>query len=283
MRDKIKMKKDNKKSKSVKYCNSEAEFYDKWARCTPIDSINPSNKFTADTAPEYKEVIKNLGQIKGKKVLILGCGLGEEVVYAASLGAKVTAIDISKEMLKFTEELALKYKVKKDIALRNMEAEDLGFKEKSFDAVLGCNILHHVNIEKAVLEIKRVLKKGGIASFTEPFSYNPVINIYRILANKVRTDGEHPLSYDDLKTIQKFFPKIEHREFHLLTLFIFIWFFIGERIHPNKARYFEKIISEAKRYKNIFNFLYKMDNVVLSLFPFLRRYCWVTVVKVKKE
>lgn len=262
---------------------SEEHFHDEWAKGVSVSDINPFTQFEGKTSPEYREVAKIMGDVKGLKLLNLGCGLGEEAVFFADRGAKIYAIDISKEMLNFTRDLAKKYDVYKSISFYHMSAEKLDFPDNTFDRIVGCNILHHVNIAKTVKEIKRVLKPGGIAVFSEPLAYNPVVNVYRILADKVRTDDEHPLTNNDFKKIEKEFPRTQHKEFQLFTLLIFVWFFLGERLHPNKVRYWKKIIIEAEKYKKVFAILYAIDSIFLKLFPFLRKYCWVVVIKVVKN
>lgn len=261
---------------------SEESFHDEWAISISLDDIDVVGQFEGETSPEYKEAISLIGTIKGKEILNVGCGLGEEAVYLAMRGARVTAIDISKQMIEFTKKLAKRYDVENNIICYQMPLERLTLNKSSFDAVFGCNILHHVNIVNALQEVKRVLKPKGIGIFSEPLTYNPVINIYRVMADKVRTDHEHPLSYGDLNDINNIFPTMEHKEFQLFTLSIFVWFFLFERLHPNKVRYWKKIISEAEKYKYPFQILYTIDRFMLNFFPFLRRYCWVTVIKVQK-
>lgn len=261
---------------------SEEHFHDDWAKSVSVDEIDALAPFIGKTSPEYKTAVTMLGDVKKKKILVLGCGLGEEAVFLALQGAKVTAIDISKEMLVATKKLAQKYKVETKIIYKQMNAEKLSYSKESFDCVFGCNILHHINLQEGLKEIKRVLKKGGVGVFSEPLAYNPLINLYRVMASKVRTDYEHPLKQEDLRTIKSFFPTIRHIEFQLCTLFIFVWFYIGEGLHPNKVRYWKKIIVEADKYQSLFNALYAMDNVLLGMLPFLRKYCWVTVIKVQK-
>lgn len=261
---------------------SEEDFHDQWAMSVSIDDIDVIGQFEKGTTPEYRYMINLLGNITGKRILNLGSGIGEEAVYLAIKGADVTAIDISKEMLKKTQKLARHYKMDKKIQYTQMSAEELSFTENSFDAVFGCNILHHVNIEKAIMEVKRILKPNGVAVFLEPLIYNPIINIYRVMADKVRTDHEHPLSYKDLSTIKKHFPNFKNKQFHLFTLLIFVWFFVGEKIHPNKVRYWKKIIKDADKYQGAFKLLNKLDKIVLKILPFVNKYCWVTVIKVQK-
>lgn len=267
---------------SKKNFQTEEFFHDKWAKSVSVKNLNVIAQFQGFTSPEYNKAIKLLPTTKNKKILNPGCGLGEEAVYLAIQGAKVVAVDISNEMLKTTKKLAKKYKVEKNITFHKMSVEKMQFKNDTFDAVFGCNILHHVNIKKTIREVKRVLKPNGVAIFAEPLTYNPIINIYRRLAYEVRTDSEHPLRTKDLEDIKKIFPKTTHYEFHLTTLLIFVWFYLVERQDPNKVRYWKKIINEADRYRSSFKLLFSLDRFILFLFPFLKRYCWITVIESQK-
>lgn len=276
------MRNINKNFKKKKNLQSEEYFHDEWAKDVSIAEINPFTQFRGDTSPEYKEVAKLMGKVSSMKILNLGCGLGEEAVYFAKKGAKVSAIDISKEMLNITKDLAKKNKVEKNISFHCMSVEKLEFKDDIFDRVVGCNILHHVNLPKTIKEVRRVLKPGGIAVFSEPLAYNPIVNVYRVMADKVRTDHEHPLTYNDIGKIKRIFPNTSFTEFQLMTLLIFVWFFLGERLHPNKVRYWKKIIIEANKYKKVFKFLHRIDNFILRFFPVFRKYCWVITIKSHK-
>src|SRR3989344_7452285 len=53
-----------------------------------------------------------MGKVRGKNVLEIGCGGAQCSIAFAKQGAKVTAIDISEEQLKFAKKLAEKNKVK---------------------------------------------------------------------------------------------------------------------------------------------------------------------------
>jgi len=269
------MKKRNNKS--------EEAFHNEWARSITISDIDPIRQFEGPTSPEYRYAANLLKPIKGKKILILGCGLGEEVVYLAKKGAKIFAIDISKEMLTFTHKLSLHYGLQHNIQLFHVAAENISFPQESFDAIFACNLLHHINLKKGINKIYKVLKTDGTAIFLEPLAYNPIINVYRKMASDVRTDSEHPITYKDIELIKQYFPNFMHREFHFSTLLIFIWFFVGLRIHPNKERYWKKIIHEGRKYKTVFTILHKIDNLILTLIPWLASLYWVIVLKATKK
>lgn len=261
----------------------ERKFHDNWARSLKTSQVNYREAFEGDTAIENKFAISHIGEIKGKKILDLGCGVGDASLYFASHGAQVYSIDISLGMIKFVKRLAKEKGFSKSITSKMMKAEDLKFPGRYFDFVFGNGILHHVSIAMALDEVYRVLKHGGIATFIEPLGHNPIINIYRKMADKVRTPTETPLNYAQLDILTKAkFTKIIHREFQLTTLLIFLWYFLFENVNPNKERYWKRIIDDASRIKTPFLILKVFDDIIFRVFPFLRKYCWNTVLVYQK-
>ena len=52
------------------------------------------------------------------------------------------------------------------------DGHTLPFKDEEFDSIISSEVFEHVsNIEEIVIELKRVLKKGGIMLITVPFAY----------------------------------------------------------------------------------------------------------------
>jgi len=258
----------------------EESFHDEWAAGIKLDEVLVRESFEADTALENRYILQKLGNLTGKRILELGCGAGEGAVYFALQGAEVVATDISQGMVEVVQRLAARHGVQ--VQAQKMAAEKLEFSDKSFDVVYGNGVLHHVDYQKAVQEASRVLKPGGKAVFIEPLSYNPVINIYRHIAKTVRTEDERPFKFKDLKTMYSYFRQGYHKEFWFFTLWIFIYFFLIERAHPTKERYWKKVIKDAPRFEKTFRFLNSLDKFFLKVLPFLRYFCWNTVVVLEK-
>src|SRR5262249_27973407 len=85
-----------------------------------------------------------LGDLAGQELLDLGCGMGEESIYFAKLGAKVTSIDISEVGIETLRRRAAYSNV--HIRALRMRADPTDFRGESFDRIHGLGILHHIQI-----------------------------------------------------------------------------------------------------------------------------------------
>ena len=107
----------------------------------------------------------------GCRVLDLGCGTGLELeeYFALNPSAEITGIDLSKDMLN-----ALKAKFpEKEMKLIHASYFDVPLGEKTFDAAVSVESLHHFPAElKASLyqKLHTALKKGGVFVLTDYFA-----------------------------------------------------------------------------------------------------------------
>ena len=120
-------------------------------------------------------------------------------------GAAVVGIDISAEGIRQATARARTEGLEDRLTFAVMNAERLEFPDDHFDIVCGNSILHHLNLDSACHELVRVLKPEGRAVFREPLGHNLLINLYRKLTPKMRTEDEHPLLTRDLETLAGYF------------------------------------------------------------------------------
>jgi ubiquinone/menaquinone biosynthesis C-methylase UbiE len=93
----------------------------------------------------------------GDRVLIVGIGTGLDLEHIPA-GAKVTGIDLSADMLRRAEPKV----VHQECVLRQMNAEQLDFGDRSFDIVImNCVLSVVADPAKAVSEAARVLAPPG--------------------------------------------------------------------------------------------------------------------------
>ncbi len=209
--------------------DKERDFHDDWARSIDPAQVMVKETFTASTSPESAWLFEQLGDVKGLTLLDLGSGGGESAVWFAMHGALVTATDLSPEMCNVIQKVAAHNNTSLKTSVCN--AEDLSqFPDASFDIVFAANVLHHVNTETCLTEIKRVLKPGGRLASWDPVAYNPVINVYRGMAMEVRTEDEHPITMADVKAIKRHFPTMQKKFFWLTSLLVFLKFYLVDKI-----------------------------------------------------
>jgi 2-polyprenyl-3-methyl-5-hydroxy-6-metoxy-1,4-benzoquinol methylase len=256
---------------------NEREFHDMWASSEDVEAIDVRSSNEVCTAPEMRHITQRLGNIKGKRLLDVGCGLGETSVFFAMQGADVTASDLSQGMLDAATRLAYANNVliKQHLAsAENMELPP----EAKFDIIYSGNLLHHVDIEETISRITPHLAEGGKFVTWDPLAYNPAINAYRILATDVRTPDEHPLKWSDIKIFHKHFKDVETKYFWLTTLIIFVIMIVFQRRNPNKERFWKVVVKEGEKWSWLYFPLEKLDRFLLMLLPPLRLLCWNVVV-----
>jgi ubiquinone/menaquinone biosynthesis C-methylase UbiE len=122
------------------------------------------------------------------KILEICCGTGlftKEIQHKRNL---ITAMDISPDLIQLA---------KKRISNPNVEfvvgnAYETGFKDDSFDIIIGSSALHHLEVEPAIKEFYRILKPRGRIFFTEPNMLNPQIAIQKNIPFIKRIAGDSP-------------------------------------------------------------------------------------------
>jgi SAM-dependent methyltransferase len=259
----------------------EAAFHDAWAGSTPLDDVLVRECFQAPTALENRFIGSRMGNLRGKRLLDIGAGLGESSVYFALQGAQVTMTDISPGMVQTGSKLARRYGVEVEGIVS--EAEDLGVAAEAFDFVYIANTIHHVRGRDALFQqIHRALKPGGFFFSYDPLAYNPAINVYRRMATEVRTEDEAPLTRADLQLARKYFPNVQHREFWISTLLLFVKYYAVDRVHPNQDRYWKRILQETPQSLRWWMPLRALD-AALTRLPLLRWLAWNMVMWGEKE
>jgi ubiquinone/menaquinone biosynthesis C-methylase UbiE len=252
----------------------EREFHDLWAAAIDVEGIHVRDYFETCTAPENRFILRHLGDVKGKYLLDLGCGAGENSVYFATKGARCVAADYSPGMV----EVALKLADANQVAVegRTINAMEIEFPDNTFDIVYASNLLHHIpNPKLAIREMHRVLKPGGKACFWDPLKHNPIINVYRRIATKVRTEDETPLDINIANFVQSLFSHTEY------DIWIFLRFYLIEKVNPNEERYWKKIILEHDRLRPTYQRLEKLDRTLKQV-PGMKRFAWnIAVVATK--
>ena len=125
------------------------------------DIFAPVYEFTMRSQKNiYDYMYERIGKVvRGKDVLELATGPGMIARHIAPHANHVVATDFAPKMI----ETARKAKNPENVRFEVADATSLRFMDKSFDVVVIANALHIIpNPEKALAEIRRVLKDDGV-------------------------------------------------------------------------------------------------------------------------
>jgi 2-polyprenyl-3-methyl-5-hydroxy-6-metoxy-1,4-benzoquinol methylase len=119
--------------------------------------------------------LRLLGDLKGRRVLDLGCGAGQVAIACAKQGATVIGVDASGEQLAIARRLAEQEGVR--VELRHADLADLAFVQSdSIDLVLSTSALEYIeDIGRVFRQCHRVLKVGA------PLVFSTVHPAWRVL------------------------------------------------------------------------------------------------------
>lgn len=159
----------------------------------------------------HQEILKYFTIRQGMKILDIGCGRGEMILYVARLGAIGFGIDYSSSAIKLANSLknVQSKKIKGRMNFYKMDAKKINFKDSTFDVVILSGVLEHLYDEElhtVFKEVKRVLKKeASIIIYTAP--------------NKLFIDFAY-----------------KYYCYFSSSIFVWLWNKITNRIYPNIAK-----------------------------------------------
>jgi hypothetical protein len=122
--------------------------------------------------------------------------------------------------------------------------------------------VHHLNIPKAMLEVRRVLNSRGIAIFAEPLGHNPLLSWYRKRTPHLRTADEHPLTINDLREMARPFSS------STVTYFGLVAPLLGLLSNPSHT---ENWLTRS---------VWRLDRRLCQM-PLLNRYAWYCVIELR--
>ena len=199
---------------------------------------------------------------RNSEILDYGCGIGSFTEKIIKYNPKkIIGIDISEVSIDKAKKKAEELKINIDYRVDN--CEKTSFDNNSFDIVYGTGIIHHLQTEKCLNEIYRILKSNGNLVFIEPLGTNPIINLYRKLTPNSRSKDEHPLVNQDFKYINKKFIDTKIKYYGFLTLIFFPFY-----KSPNRSK--------------LFRLLAALDQYLFKL-KFFQLFAWSVLVVAKKN
>lgn len=175
-------------------------------------------KIRANPIIEYEQQVRSqsvlnlLSAQPNESVLDIGCGNARDIARIVHAGAQVIGVDISEGMI---------CEAKRDLArlgvdgveLHVGDATQLDFPDGRFDKVLCSEVIEHIpDAEKALGEMWRVLKPGGLLVLSTPnlkswYGFDRYVLWEKVL----RKQWDHP--YDDWRSMDDLVSMAEQKGF----------------------------------------------------------------------
>lgn len=173
-----------------------------------------SKFYWAVEIPSKQHDLITFEKIKNKKLLEVGCSDGLAATKYSKYFYTYLGIDISDKAINKAKSLKLK-----NAEFICTDAHLLPMEKETFDCVIVNSLLHHLDLEKSLSEIYRVLKKDGYLIFREPLGTNPFFQLYRFLTPTARTSEEKPFDFNDIKIMKSYFHLKNIQYFGFLNIF----------------------------------------------------------------
>jgi ubiquinone/menaquinone biosynthesis C-methylase UbiE len=117
-----------------------------------------------DAHEDMPAVAEEFRKVGVKRVLDLGCGAGRNLLFLAKAGFDVVGLDAAPEGLKLLRQKLTEQRLSAELR-KGSFFEPLPYPDSSFDAIISVQSLQHgreEDIKKAIKEIERVLRPGGL-------------------------------------------------------------------------------------------------------------------------
>ncbi|HJO97910.1 MAG: class I SAM-dependent methyltransferase [Rhodospirillales bacterium] len=197
---------------------------------------------------ETKELdgLPGLGEVDGKRIVIVGCGEGRVVRLVSAAGARAVGVEANPQRLAS----ARRAPAEADETYVEGEGVDLPFDDASADVILYFGTLHHVadgGQAQAVAEAARVLESGGLAYITEPLAQGPYFDLLQPVDDEtevrarayeaIKGAGAQGLAEEREVLYTRVMRFADFEAFHSLVL----------TIDPDRAEHFATIADEMRR------------------------------------
>jgi 2-polyprenyl-3-methyl-5-hydroxy-6-metoxy-1,4-benzoquinol methylase len=219
-----------------------------------------------------ERLFRSLGDIDGKSILDMGCGEGELSTQLAHLGARVTGIDISPELIDIARRRAELDGVQDRTEFFVWDILEKSLPKEAFDLITCSAVLHHVDINQFLPILWASLRPGGAAVMIEPLGLSPWLRRLRarVPVTTEVSPGEHPLTRQELNYVLKI---LDNPTVNYFELFSRLQVFLPNRNKIDHGHPFTKAAVLL---------LGGLDRTLLTMLPFLKTYAGEAVIVGRK-
>jgi 2-polyprenyl-3-methyl-5-hydroxy-6-metoxy-1,4-benzoquinol methylase len=173
-----------------------------------------------------------LDRLKGVQIdgpiVDFGAGTGRLSIALAKEGYSVLAVDISEISLNTLSAVA------QDLHLPPIQTSLVFPSQGTFPAIVGADVLHHVDMDEYLPKIYAALREGGKVVFTEPGALNPTWYVYLSLFYDMAV--EKRIVHNNLITLHRKFKQYGFRDVRITGLGLiprpfFNWMHAACRLH----------------------------------------------------
>jgi SAM-dependent methyltransferase len=178
-------------------------------------------------SPETRDAIDLLGDLRGRRLLEIGCAQGFGALHLARLGARVTGIDVSDRRCAIADRALAETDAARRVQLCAARAERLPFADGSFERVFCRDVLMYADPRAVAAECARVLQPGGRVVFVESLAGPAVVRWYRRWTSPrdYRSFTRH-LSWREIQGLGDPLELRTARPYHLLSIAAFLGLFV---------------------------------------------------------
>lgn len=204
-----------------KQWESERKFFDDLAAKAPdfqLDKVS-ARYDAAMAAPLFplEAAYALMGDVRGKRVLDVGCGNGENSLLFARWQAEVTGVDISAGSIAVCKQRAKMNGIGANATFIETPFELVSKNQAPYDIIWSAAFLHHVldRLDEVAKIFESLLKPDGFVLFLEPVRFSPILKKIRrfIPPFPEATPDERPLERSDIAVLEQTFEIVDRRLF----------------------------------------------------------------------
>lgn len=179
--------------------------YEERGPCHIKETKRSIKKFNANQQARFDLILEYLGDIKGKRILDLGCGDGALTYLLCKKGAEVVGVDNSELGLKYAKDFLSSKGFQPKLILGS--AYDIPLSGDLFDYIVASEIIEHLQEpERLLAEARRLLKNEGKIIISTPY------RLTEKPSDKFHAREYYPLELSSL--VGKYFQDIRIEETH---------------------------------------------------------------------